>query len=427
MRRTLVLSLLILAAIGSISGGSHHVAEATANILANGSFESGQASWAMERGTFRAVSTPVHAGALAAELSCTFTCSLTQLVPVEAGAQYTLTAWAVKSNSETRYLKIGLEWRDASLSMISHTTSQLTVTSPAYQPMTSGVVTAPLSAQWATVVLHSAGGAPVYFDAVSLIQVGSPAPTATPTCTVTPSPSATATSTATHISTPTHTHTPFPTHTVTCTPTPTPLAIGRLKINEILYQPAPLSEPVTPEARREWIELHNISDEQVDITGWTLDDSEENEILPAAIIHAGEYLIIAGSANHFLTDYPQFAGNLVKMADGALGNGLANTGDSLIVRDAEGREIDAISYGSDQSIFDPACAPVSAGHSLEREPAGHDTDTAGDFVEQEQPSPGRETFHRATPTETATPTATSTSTAPARRCRLPIILKYVES
>jgi hypothetical protein len=463
VRRVLVLSILIVAIFGHARGSGVRTADAGANLLANGSFETGQSPWFMETpGTFVSVSSPVHAGARAAELSCVDRCRLAQSVAVEGGSDYVLTAWVVKNEPAIRSVTITLEWRDASFQPVGAIRSvSATVNSPDYRALTTGQTAAPAQAAAVIVRLISDGGqagaASVYFDDASLIRVDVPSPTATstpspgatptpsrtassthtpsPTCTIpsTRTPTLTSTPTTTHTLVPTQTSTATATHTLapTRTATSTQLPAGVLSINEVLYQPAAPVTPVTPEARREWIELYNASSEPVHISNWTLDDGEERELLPDVTAPPGGFVVIAGSASHFLSDYPSFSGVLVEMADGSLGNGLANTGDNLVLRDSSGREIDALSYGNDQTIFDPACPLVKAGHSLEREPPGYDTDRASDFVEQETPSPGRGAFGEATPTATNTVTPTSTPrpsetptvTAMAGRCRLPILLK----
>ena len=437
MQKNMAILIVLLAMLMCVWYSGEAIADDPDGELNNGSFEDGKTSWGVTGGTFFSVSTPRHDGNRAAELYCDKRCSLSQLVAVDEGARYMLTAWVVKNDPVLDHVEISVEWRDASGNRLSESLRpSLTGDSPDYHPLTTGWMTAPLQAAWARVWLTSIYKqdvpASTYFDAVSLNKLDAPTPTATPT----PSPSATPTApthtpTLTPSHTPTATRTPRPTSTPTVTSTSTQLPAGVLSINEVLFQPSPLVDPVMPEARREWIEFYNASNAPVTISNWTLDDSEESEFLPLVIVPAKGFAVVAGSIDHFESDYPDFSGILAAMADGTLGNGLANTGDSLVVRDASGREIDAISYGEDQTIFDPACPLPPAGHSLEREPAGYDTDQAGDFVEQETPSPGRATFHEATPTTTATaspsstptPTETLTPTVMAGRCWLPVILK----
>ena len=61
--------------------------------------------------------------------------------------------------------------------------------------------------------------------------------------------------------------------------------------------------------------------------------------------------------------------------------------------------------GHYSTIMSPSCRDVAEGHSLERRPAGLDTNQASDFVDNAAPSPGY-----GLPPVTPTPTPTSTST-----------------
>jgi hypothetical protein len=75
--------------------------------------------------------------------------------------------------------------------------------------------------------------------------------------------------------------------------------------------------------------------------------------------------------------------------EGAIGNGLANTGDALWLRDPRGVIVDAVSYGTDTTGLNPAVPLAPAGYSLERVPMGQDTDTAADWYPRRSPSPGQ--------------------------------------
>lgn len=252
----------------------------------------------------------------------------------------------------------------------------------------------------AVVYVQSIGTGNSYFDDISMVMTAPPPATATATLTPTYLPTATRTPSPS----PTATRRPSPSPTAT----PTPLPAGMLTLNEILFHPAPNAEPGTLEARREWVELYNAGTVPIALEGYTLEDGEDMDPLPAVALPSGGFLILTGDENAFLADYPLFAGDVWEMADGALGNGLSNAGDALILRDGMRRVVDAMSYGEDVSIFETPCPTVPAGHSLEREPAGRDTDGAGDFVERETPSPGGTPLP--TPTPTYTPTSTSTAT-----------------
>jgi len=240
-------------------------------------------------------------------------------------------------------------------------------------------------------------------------------PTETPTLTPTiPTPTVTITPTATLTSTLTATPTIAATFTPTATATPTTAPVGPgVVINEVEYD----SVQPGPDAAYEWVELYNNAPSPIELVGWMISDNVSADPItstglstsPAVAIPANGFVVIAASEG-FYTNYPGFAGAIVFVADGEIGNGLGNDGDRLILRDGAGTVIDQVSYGTDTTVFDPPCPDVAAGHSLEREPTGYDTDQASDFVERSLPSPGGIPGPTPTPTETATPTPTTIAT-----------------
>ena len=176
-----------------------------------------------------------------------------------------------------------------------------------------------------------------------------PMPTPTATLTVTPTPSAT----------PTLTATPTPTTTPTPSATPTALPDGAILITEVLYDPMSSGS----ESDQEWMEVHNRLGVTVEAAGWTLQDNHGSDELPAFSLPPHGIAIIAGALHPSVE-----AGDVSvsRIANRALGNGLANTGDRIILRDGAGRVLDSLSWGNNRSIYDPPCSLVSAGHSLER-------------------------------------------------------------
>jgi hypothetical protein len=159
-------------------------------------------------------------------------------------------------------------------------------------------------------------------------------------------------------------------------------ASGPVVVNELLYDPPEGGS----ESAREWVEILNTSDAPLTLSGWRIADNRSSDLLPDISLPPGGYAVIAGGAG-FLADHPGFDGLLVDLG-GAIGNGLGNGGDQLRLIDAEGRTVDALSYGDDASQLDPALPDVEAGHSLERMPAGRDRDLADDWIDQPAPSPG---------------------------------------
>jgi hypothetical protein len=118
------------------------------------------------------------------------------------------------------------------------------------------------------------------------------------------------------------------------------------------------------------------------------------------------FAVIAATQD-FETNFPDFTCTIVYINDSDIGNGLSNNGDRLVLEDSASTMIDALSYGSNDTILLPPCQDVAAGHSLERQPAGLDTDQASDFVDNPNPTP---CSGLTTPTPTPTPATTPTPT-----------------
>ena len=112
-------------------------------------------------------------------------------------------------------------------------------------------------------------------------------------------------------------------------------ALTALRITEIFAN----AGAGTRNARFEWVELHNPTDRPVDLRGWQLADNAASDLLPAGVIPAGGYAVIAATEE----GVPDVSDVLV-LGDGRLGNGLANTGDTVTLIDPAGRVVDSVDY-----------------------------------------------------------------------------------
>jgi len=198
------------------------------------------------------------------------------------------------------------------------------------------------------------------------------------------------------------------------TPTPSPTTngtvadIGDVLINEIQYD----SPQTGTDALFEWMELFNCTNETIELEGWIISDNYSSDPIPPLTLLTQGFAVIAASQD-FYTSFPNFNGTIAFIGDGHIGNGLSNDGDCLILEDSAETVIDAMSYGDDNSILLPPCLDVAEGHSLERQPAGFDTDQASDFTDNSEPTPGyglSPSTSSPTPTPTAGPTDTPTTT-----------------
>lgn len=130
----------------------------------------------------------------------------------------------------------------------------------------------------------------------------------------------------------------------------------------------------------EWIELHNTSNNPVDISNWKISDNDSSETLPRTDpVPAGGYVVI-------VTD-PSNASNLSNISNivvltgtgkGAIGNGLANSGDKLVLKNGD-TIVDQLSWGNNKDVFNPSLPSPIAGKTLQRIPNGEDTDTVSDW------------------------------------------------
>jgi hypothetical protein len=225
-------------------------------------------------------------------------------------------------------------------------------TGNAWTWLETGPVRAPEGAQSARVRLAISGGTMTgCFDDAQFVAVGAPPePTPTPTLSGASPP---------FVSNPTVTRTPTVATGGAGEIAPLPLipATGAadgpetLAITEVMSDPAESGR----DGPWEWVELHNYGDESIDLAGWRIEDGTQGEMLPSVVILPGAYLVLAGASALF-----EPAVHTGRVADGELGNGLANGGDVIRLIGPSGVVVDAVSYGENASVFrEPPPAPGS--------------------------------------------------------------------
>jgi hypothetical protein len=227
-------------------------------------------------------------------------------------------------------------------------------------------------------------------------QVDITVPTSTPTVTRTP----------TLTRTPIPTSSPLPAGTASITPTPTPTCTpapaNHLLITEVLYKP----NGADPDL--EWIEIFNPTDLAIDLTWIKVGDEESQsgsegmlQFPAGATLGAGQVIVIANKAVIFFGFYgfkpdyemnetdpgvPDMTPYLLWASGGIV---LSNSGDEVLVLDGNDQIVDLVAYeNSPYPGFQPTVPFVATGHSIERQPAALDSDTAADWNDQPLPSPG---------------------------------------
>jgi hypothetical protein len=138
----------------------------------------------------------------------------------------------------------------------------------------------------------------------------------------------------------------------------------------------------------EWVELYNPNDFPVNLKKWALADDEKGETLTNRNVYipAHGFAVLAKAAETW--KHWSMPASAVKIEIGGVIGDLDNAGDKVVLKDSLGNEIDAVGWGDNQDVFNPAVDTVDEGNSIQRKPLGHDTDASLDWEEIEDPNPG---------------------------------------
>jgi predicted extracellular nuclease len=177
---------------------------------------------------------------------------------------------------------------------------------------------------------------------------------------------------------------------------------SKLLITEFYYNPPGLDE------EREWVEIANMSDQSLQLSGYGLGDEEQIgqgegmlRFPEGSEIGAGEGIVIAQTAVGFralfgvnpdfeIRDTDETIPDMLVDTQWASGQFvLANDGDEIILVDDQNNFLDALNYGDRLTFFTPNIPGVVSGQSIERSPAFCDTDSAADWRPQTIPTPGQ--------------------------------------
>lgn len=185
--------------------------------------------------------------------------------------------------------------------------------------------------------------------------------------------------------------------------------VNHVVIGEVVYDAA------GADIGREWIELYNPTSLPVSLEGWSLGDAVSDGeyasgryLFPGgAVLPPGGVIVVAQQAADVAPLVPNFeflldpnrdlitVTNMVPISPTWEGFGLelGNPGDEVLLRDAAGRLVDALVWGTGNYTATgvlPHPGVSIGGHSLERRPAMYDTDDCSrDFFDRYPPDPGR--------------------------------------
>lgn len=195
---------------------------------------------------------------------------------------------------------------------------------------------------------------------------------------------------------------------------------GDIVINEVYYDvDSAHGDDGNVPTSDEWIELYNNLDREVSLLNWTISDNTHTRTINVdKKIPAKGFAVIALDAQTW-SYWPLIPASAIKIELGTvIGGGLANNGDRVILRNNNGIEIDAVSWGTDIHAFNPSVVGVAEGHSISRITKGVDTNTALDWMDTftgstpPGPNPGTNPHNPdgslCTPMPTSTPEPIST-------------------
>lgn len=168
-----------------------------------------------------------------------------------------------------------------------------------------------------------------------------------------------------------------------------PQELGKIVINEVYYDVDATHGTDGGNQSDEWVELYNPNSFAVNLKNWTLQDNSDSRTISNSntYIPAYGFAVIAKAANTWT--FWNIPATAEKISLGQeIGNGLANNGDRLILKDKNGAIVDQISWGTDITILNPSITDVAEGHSIARSPLGFDTDQSSDWIDNTTPNPG---------------------------------------
>lgn len=362
--------------------------------LRNGGFEAmaddgSPASWEKHGGMLSSTISSVHAGTHAARLQSDTESTkwLYQTVSVAGGDWYIFGAWILDDDANVRSASLRVSWYasdDGNGSALASVDSSTDLTSPAneYRFLSTGGVAAPSDARSARLRVLLA---PVSAITTSvLVDDATFGPSDPPADGAAQSSSggadgAEGSAPAARLVLGEARAPQYDRAESNSSRSSTTAKSDGLLLSEVMYDPIGSDDA-------EWVELYNTGGVTISLAGWSLADTAGGDMLSAGQIEPHEFVVIAAS-DRFSAAFPDFSGTLIVL-NGNIGNRLGNAGDRLLLRDPAGAVIDAISWGDDTGVLDPAIAAAPAGHSIERRSTALDTDSAADWIDNMHPSPG---------------------------------------
>jgi len=166
-----------------------------------------------------------------------------------------------------------------------------------------------------------------------------------------------------------------------------------LLINEVMF------DPIEDDRYFEWIECYNPTNKSIDLNGWNISDNYATDILEpdplfgnnSMILSPNGFCLITDQGSHVLENHTLGNNTLfLTVDDAAIGNGLGNTADKLILTDNNNKEVDAIEWGQDyDDINGTPITEFTEGYSIVRRSTLDTNDTFTDFSSTQTTTPGQ--------------------------------------
>lgn len=172
---------------------------------------------------------------------------------------------------------------------------------------------------------------------------------------------------------------------------------AQVSVTEIMYDIS------GTDTGREWIEVKNNSDQEVDFSTWKLFEADVNhKLMPVSgsLIGPGGYAIVVDNVEKFLIDFPSFSGLIFDSVFS-----LSNTEETLTLRNADLVDSDSVTYSS-------SLGATGDGLSLQKDgnvwKPGSPT-PGGPFVSGNTPDTTTNTQSQSTTTQKTTETESKTT------------------
>lgn len=162
-----------------------------------------------------------------------------------------------------------------------------------------------------------------------------------------------------------------------------------LKINKVYSNTDDAHMTGNNNNENEWVEIYNPTAASINLKGWKICDEEECDVLSTKDLSVPAYgyaVVTDKAATWNLWNIPESA---IKIALGSeIGNGLSNENDLVLLRNANGDDVDQVNWGTPNSnwpnynedIFTPGYEALDRGEILGRIINGYDTDRISDWT-----------------------------------------------